>query len=62
MSFEQIAEVRAKCAEVYTPEGVDIWMSARQRYFYGRTALEMIEAGEADVVMYRLEQLIRGAW
>jgi hypothetical protein len=62
VSASEVAEVRAKCAEVYTPEGVDIWMSARQHYFYGRTPLELIEAGETDVVLYRLEQLIRGAF
>lgn len=53
--------VRAAAAEVYKPEGVDIWMNAMQMRFDGRTPLEAIADGDTDRVLQVLDQLASGA-
>lgn len=54
--------VRAAAAEVYKPEGVDIWMNAMQMRFDGRTPLEAIADGDTDRVLQVLDQLASGAF
>jgi hypothetical protein len=57
-----LQRVRELCAEVYTPEGVEIWMAARNQRFHGRTPMELIEAGDTGDVLMVLDQLASGAY
>lgn len=57
---EQI--VRDALAEVYRPEGVEIWMTAPHRSFGGRSATEMIHAGRSEEVLAEIERLTTGAF
>lgn len=54
--------VRAAAAEIYKPEGVEIWMNAMQARFDGRTPLEAIADGDTDRVLQVLDQLASGAF
>lgn len=54
------ATVRAAAAEVYTPEGVDIFMDARTLWFGGLTPCQMIEAGRGQDVLDLIEGLADG--
>lgn len=60
MSDEQ--RVREAAAQVYTPEGVDIWMHAPNRSLNNATPLQFIGAGDTERVLQVLEQLITGAF
>lgn len=62
MTDPAVAEIRAELATVYHPEGVDIWMAARQERFGGRTALECIEQGDAEMVSQAVDQLVTGSF
>lgn len=46
--------------EVYRPEGVDIWLHARNRALAGRRPIELLEAGEFEAVIELVEQLVHG--
>ena len=50
------------CGEVYTPEGVTIWMGARNAMLDGRTPDELLEAGESDRVLALLDMLASGGF
>ena len=54
--------VLAMCGEVYTPEGVTIWMGARNAMLDGRTPDELLEAGESDRVLALLDMLASGGF
>jgi hypothetical protein len=56
------ATVREMAAEVYTPEGVELWMHAPNRTLNNATPLQFIEAGDTERVLQVLEQLITGAY
>lgn len=49
-------------SEVYKPEGVLIWLRARNRNLQSFTALELIAAGREDEVRAEIERLVGGAW
>lgn len=55
------AEIRATLAQVYTPEGVDVYMKARLSYFEGATVGELIAAGRGDEVLTLIDALATGA-
>lgn len=54
--------VLAAAAEVYKPEGVDIWMNAPNPSMHNATPLQMIAIGATDRVLQVLEQLAGGAF
>lgn len=56
------ARVRAAAAEVYTPEGVDIWMNAPNRTLNNATPMQFIAAGDTDRVLQVLDRLASGAF
>ena len=56
------AIVRAAAAEVYKPEGVDIWMNAPNPSMHNATPMQMIEAGDTERVLQVLEQLTTGSF
>lgn len=64
MSDERLSadyvRVREALAEVYRPEGIDIWLAAPNRMFEGRTPAEMIEAGQTGRVLDLVHVLADG--
>ena len=59
---EPRAAIRAALAEVYRPEGVEIWMTAPHRSFGGLSAEQMVERGRASEVLAEIERLTTGAF
>lgn len=57
MTDAELAQVRAGLAEVYKPEGVEIWLQARNRLLGGRRAIDC----PAEDVLRVIEQLQSGA-
>lgn len=47
-------------ADVYTDEGVEIWLHSPQRAFESRTALDLLRRGEFERVLLLIEQLAGG--
>lgn len=54
--------VQAAAAEVFTPEGVEIWLGALNPLLHGRSPMELIVSGEHERVLQLLEQLASGAF
>lgn len=55
-------ELRRLLAEVYRPEGVDIWLTAKHEQFGGLTVDEMMDADREDEVLAAAERLVTGAF
>lgn len=55
---EQI--VRAAVAEIYRPEGVEIWMHAPNRMLGGESPLDLIAAGRSQRVLDLINALAEG--
>jgi hypothetical protein len=47
--------------EIYTPEGVDIWMHGRNRDLDGQKPIDLLIAGEFEHVLAAVERLASGA-
>ena len=47
--------------EVYTPEGVDIWLHGRNRVLEGQRPIDLLLSGEFQPVVHAVEQLKTGA-
>ncbi|HEX9888527.1 MAG TPA: helix-turn-helix transcriptional regulator [Nitriliruptorales bacterium] len=47
--------------EVYRPEGVEIWLRAKNRTFRGRRPLELLLEGDLEPVFDAVERLASGA-
>jgi DNA-binding transcriptional regulator YiaG len=50
-----------RVSEVYTPEGVDIWIHSRNRELGGRKPIELLIDGEFEQVLASIERLASGA-
>ena len=48
-------------AEVYSPEGIEIWMHARNRDLGGRRPIDLLRSGEFSEVLEAIERLTHGA-
>lgn len=47
--------------EIYTPEGVDIWIHGRNKGLGGRKPIELLVNGEFERVLAAVERLASGA-
>jgi hypothetical protein len=47
--------------DVYTPEGVDIWLHGRNRKLQSRRPIDLLREGDFETVLYAVEQLKAGA-
>jgi uncharacterized protein (DUF2384 family) len=47
--------------DVYSPEGVEIWLHGRNRALGGRRPIELLELGEFESVIQLVEALTHGA-
>jgi hypothetical protein len=56
------ARVRAAASDVYTPEGVEIWMRSRNRLLDGRSPEQAIADGDGDRVYELVRALVDGAF
>lgn len=54
-------EVRIALAEVYRPEGMDIWMRSPNKALKGRVPIQMIAVGESGDVLDLIDALASGA-
>jgi DNA-binding transcriptional regulator YiaG len=43
--------------DVYTDEGIEIWLRARNRNFGGRRPIDLITAGDIDTVLHEAQRL-----
>lgn len=57
----QEQRARRLLAEVYEPEGVELWMRGRKASLEGLTPEEAIKRGAANVVFNLIGQMISGA-
>jgi uncharacterized protein (DUF2384 family) len=48
-------------SDVYRPEGVEIWLHARNRDLGGRRPIDLLRGGEFAVVLDAIERLTSGA-
>lgn len=55
------ARARAAAAEVFHPEGVDIWMDSPNRLLNNATPLQFIAAGDVERVLQLIDMLADGA-
>lgn len=49
-----------RLADVYQPEGIEIWLHARNRGLDGRRPIEMLEVGKFEKVVELVERLSEG--
>jgi hypothetical protein len=62
MSAETTLETaRAWLAEVYRPDGVEIWLHSRNKMLGGDVALDLIARGEGDRVLAAIDILRTGS-
>ena len=55
-------KIRDGLAEIYTPEGVDIWLASEHKRWDGWTVSEMVNHGRGDEVLAAIDQLASGAF
>jgi hypothetical protein len=59
---EMEAFVRRQLGEVYTPEGVEVWLAGHNRSLGGERAIDLIDRGEGERVLAVIERLTTGAF
>lgn len=47
--------------DIYSAEGVDIWLHSRNRNLDGRRPIDLLRTGDFETVLYAVEQLKAGA-
>jgi transcriptional regulator with XRE-family HTH domain len=47
-------------SEVYTPEGVEVWIHGRNRFLSGERPIDLLRAGSFEPVLNEVERLARG--
>lgn len=57
LEFNYLAQ---RLREIYHPEGVEIWLHARNREFDGQRPLDLLVAGEFRRVLAAVERLLDG--
>jgi hypothetical protein len=51
--------IRRQLAEVYTPEGVEIWLNSRNQSLDGRRPIDILAEGDFSTVRAAVERLTR---
>jgi uncharacterized protein (DUF2384 family) len=57
----EVAYIVDQLHDVYSPEGVEIWIHARNRDLDGRRPIDLLRAGEFETVLRAVERLQTGA-
>lgn len=63
VSRERLLELKyviEQLSDVYTDEGIEIWLHARQRGLGGRRPLDLLQEGQFEVVLTAVEHLAGG--
>lgn len=47
-------------SEVYTPEGVEVWIHGRNRFLSGERPIDLLRSGSFEPVLNEVERLARG--
>jgi uncharacterized protein (DUF2384 family) len=56
------AEIRVALADWYTADEVETWLASPQSLLGGKTAMQLIEAGEGEKVLRLIAQLNDGVY
>lgn len=56
------ARIRTKLAEVYEPEGVELWLTSPHSWLDGRCAVDLIAAGQGHRVEDVVDRLVGGGF
>lgn len=62
-SRERLLELKyviEQLSDVYTDEGIEIWLHARQRALDGRRPLDLLQQGQFETVLTAVEHLAGG--
>lgn len=59
---DQEHQAREQLAELYTPEGVDIWLTTPHQWLDGQRAIDLIRNGDGDRVLAVIDRLTGGAY
>lgn len=54
--------IRAKLAELYSADEIEVWLTSPQRLLDGKSPRELIDAGQSDAVTRLLRQLEEGVY
>jgi len=57
----ELAYIVGELQDVYTPEGVDIWLHGRNRSLNGQRPLDLLVRGDFPTVLHAVERLKTGA-
>ncbi|MGH3374879.1 MAG: hypothetical protein ACRDP6_09075 [Actinoallomurus sp.] len=57
----EVAYIVERLADVYTPEGVDIWLHGRNRELAGDRPIDLLRDGRFEPVVHAVERLRTGA-
>jgi uncharacterized protein (DUF2384 family) len=57
----EVGYIVEQLSDVYTSEGVDIWLHARNRDIDGRRPIDLLRAGDFETVLHAVERLRTGA-
>lgn len=57
----ELAYIVGELQDVYTPEGVDIWLHGRNKSLNGQRPLDLMIAGDFPTVLHAVERLKTGA-
>lgn len=60
--FDGVAAVRTAAAEVYTPEGVEMWLWSRNTLLDGRSPMSLIASGEHQRVLNLIDAMAEGVF
>ena len=63
LSRERLLELKyviEQLSDVYTDEGIEVWLHARQRGFGGERPIDLLKRGEFQVVLEVVELLAGG--
>lgn len=56
----ELQYVIEELSDVYKPEGIDIWLHAPQRALEGRRPIDMLKAGDFEIVLQLVQRLAGG--
>ena len=57
----ELQYVIAELSDVYKPEGIDIWLHARQRALGDRRPIDVLKAGDFETVLQLVQRLAGGS-
>jgi transcriptional regulator with XRE-family HTH domain len=56
----EIHYITERLAEIYTSEGIEVWLHGRNKLLDARRPIDLLRAGDFEVVVNEVERLARG--